>query len=110
MLGGIVVFGLFALTRGVVFIVVPVQSVGTTALGLLLAVIYATLGGYVAAHVARRAEVNHALALGVCTALVVLFVPALAASAAEPVWYRIILALIFASAPILGGRLRAVTR
>ncbi len=84
------------------------QNPGTGFLvaGLVLGILFAGVGGYITAVIAKTAEVRHALSLGGVIVLLGL-VSIIAMSTPQPLWSQL-LGLIFAVPSVyLGGRLRA---
>jgi putative membrane protein (TIGR04086 family) len=69
----------------------------------------AVLGGFMAAHLARRAELTHGLALGL-TLAALLAVTALVSQRESPAWYRLMLPLAAMPAALLGAFFRARVR
>jgi hypothetical protein len=86
--------------------------VGSNAVGFLMmsyALAYCVLAGYVAALVARRREVAHALALGVLLTLLLVF-PTIKFWDTTPAWYHVALFVLTIPACAAGGRWRALQR
>jgi len=80
-----------------------------TVSGLLLNMFFTLIasvgGGFVGAFLARRAQVNHGLAVGVASMLAT-FAGGASTSAAQPVWYTVGLAIALVLGGGIGGRLR----
>lgn len=84
----------------------PMMGTGDNALALAYRGVYAVLGGYVAARLAPRAPIGHALALGL-VGVVLATLGAIAAWDLSPAWFLIGLIAISLPAAWLGGRLQA---
>ena len=84
------------------------QAVGSSWLLLILGYssIFAILGGYVTALVAKRSEVKHALALGIVMVMLSL-VSMLTYFGQQALWFQIGLLVLALPAALLGGYLRA---
>lgn len=86
-----------------------VESVPLLLFSMSYSLLFGVLGGYVTAVVARRAEVKHALALGILQLLM-----GIAATIkfwdTAPAWYHIIFLSLLIPAILLGGWLRANRR
>ena len=80
-------------------------TVGGLLLNLFVTLVAATGGGLVGAVLARHAPVNHGLAVGV-VAMFAAFAGGASTSAAQPVWYTLILAFAFVLGGGIGGKLR----
>jgi hypothetical protein len=84
--------------------------VGSNAVAFLMmsySVAYCALAGYVAALVARRREVAHALALGVVLTLALVF-PTIKFWDTTPAWYHVALFVLTIPACVAGGRWRTL--
>jgi hypothetical protein len=86
-----------------------VTSAAVAFLLMSYALAYCVLAGYVAALVARRREVEHALVLGVVL-VVLLIYPTIKSWDTTPVWYHVALFALTAPACVAGGRWRALRR
>jgi peptidoglycan/LPS O-acetylase OafA/YrhL len=73
------------------------------------AIAYCALAGYVAALVARRREVAHALALGVVLTLALIF-PTIKFWDTTPAWYHVALFVLTIPACVAGGRWRELQK
>jgi hypothetical protein len=86
-----------------------VESVPLLLFTMCYALLFGVLGGYVTAVIARRAEVKHALALGILQLLM-----GIAATIkfwdTAPAWYHIAFLTLLVPAILLGGWLRANRR
>ena len=85
-------------------------NTGWVLFNLLYGALYAVVGGYVTGIIAQRAEVRHALALGIVMVVLsaALFILAQTSSTptVQPLWYRVTLIVLALPAPVLGGYLR----
>ena len=84
-------------------------STGLQVVSLILDFASAILGGYVAAWIARRNQIQHALALGILMVLLGILSMSISRGS-EPVWYQIALIVISIPGALLGGMLRARQR
>jgi hypothetical protein len=62
-------------------------------------------GGYLTASLARRAEMRHALALGVLTATIAA-ISLIIYHGLQPVWFQLVVVLVAIPAALAGGRLK----
>jgi len=67
--------------------------------------VFAVVGGYVTAMIAKRSEMKHAMALAVFSVLMGI-VSMVASAGQEPFWYQIANMVVMVSAVVLGGYLR----
>jgi hypothetical protein len=84
---------------------VPMLETGDNLIAFAYRAVYAVLGGYVAARLAPRAPVGHALALG-AVGVVLATLGAIAAWEMSPAWFLIGLIAISLPAAWLGGIIR----
>jgi hypothetical protein len=86
-----------------------VSSNAVAFLMMSYAIAYCVLAGYVAALVARRREVAHALALGVWLTLALVY-PTIKFWDTTPAWYHVALFVLTLPACVAGGRWRLVRK
>ncbi|HEY0078758.1 MAG TPA: hypothetical protein VGB73_08945 [Pyrinomonadaceae bacterium] len=86
-----------------------VESVPLLLFTMFYAVLFGVLAGYVTAVIARRAEVKHALALGILQLLMGI-VATINFWDTAPAWYHLIFLALVTPSNLLGGWLRANRR
>jgi hypothetical protein len=84
-----------------------VTSTTVAFLMLSYSIAYCVFAAYVAASIARRREVAHALALGVVLVLLLIY-PTIRFWDTTPVWYHVALFVLTIPACVAGGRWRAL--
>jgi peptidoglycan/LPS O-acetylase OafA/YrhL len=68
--------------------------------------LFATLGGYTTAWIARRAEMSHATALAAFAAILGI-ISMIATTDSEPLWFELASLIVVVVAVLLGGSMRA---
>lgn len=84
-----------------------VTSMAVAFLMLSYSIAYCAVAGYVAALIARRREVAHALALGVVLVLLLIY-PTIKFWDMTPTWYHVALFVLTIPACVAGGRWRSL--
>ena len=87
----------------------PMHETGLNLLALSYRLVYGILGGYVAARLAPRAPVGHAVALGVI-GLVLGGIGAIAAQEMGPLWFPVLVALTALPCAWVGGMIYRASR
>ena len=84
----------------------PEPGMGFMLFSLVFGFVFAGGGGYVCALIARRSEMNHAVALA---ALIVAMsiISIISAAGNEPLWYQLATLVIAVMAVLIGGFVRA---
>jgi hypothetical protein len=82
------------------------RTTGAMAVEIVYSVLFAMFGGYVAALIARRAEVAHAAILA-AVILLISVITVMGTREPAPLWYNATLTLLSAAGVIVGGMLRA---
>lgn len=107
--GGSILLAVFATATGSGDVNALVESTEWLAASLVVGLASSAVGGFVAAHLAPGAELNHAFVTGI----VVTVLSALLTAITEPVpplWFTLLGVLATTPAATLGGLLRARTR
>jgi hypothetical protein len=84
---------------------IPAPSMGFMLFSIVYGFVFAVLGGYVTALLAKRAEMKHTLALG-ALGVVLGIISMVTAAGREPLWYQITNMVVIAAAVLLGGYFR----
>jgi hypothetical protein len=110
MVGSIIATALFipagvtATPGGAAAATIPVLYV---AANLLVSLLGAVMGGWLAARIGAFAPLSHALALAILTAVLAAFSAFQVRDGAQPAWYPSVVGIIGVAGVLLGGKLRA---
>jgi hypothetical protein len=86
-----------------------VESVPLLLFMISYSLLFSVLGGYITALIARRKEIQHALALGVLQFLMGI-VATIKFFDTAPLWFHVLFLTLLIPANVLGGQLRAMQK